>query len=117
MCTKERMSMLEKAKMNILKAQERQKKNYDKKHSCPEVFKLGSLVLKKDFRRKKRKGGKLDLKWEGPYKISRILGRGLYQLQDFYDSSKTVSRVNGVHLKKYILKSPEVRTVCMCMHA
>ena len=32
---------------------------YDKKHSKPECFKKGELVLKKDFTRKKRKGGNL----------------------------------------------------------
>ena len=52
--------ILEKAKDNILKAQLQQKKIYDRKHNVPEVFKIGNVVLKKDFTRKKRKGGKLD---------------------------------------------------------
>ena len=97
-----RLEILQEAKKNIITAQTRQKRDYDKKHSCPETFKVGSTVLKKDFTRKKRKGGKLDSRWVGPYKISCSLGRGLYKLEDIKDTTKVVSRVNGVHLKKYI---------------
>ena len=56
------MTVLKQAKANIDKAQEKQKKDFDKRHHCPETFKLGNLVLKKDMTRKKRKGGKLDTK-------------------------------------------------------
>ena len=51
---------LESVKENILVAQQRQKEQYDHKHSNPEIFTVGALVLKKDFTRKKRAGGKLD---------------------------------------------------------
>ena len=40
-------------KMNIAAAQTRQKEQYDRKHYNPDVFEPGSIVLKKDFRRKK----------------------------------------------------------------
>lgn len=98
---KKRIELLEQAKANIIVAQERQKKVYDQKHSNPHVFRIGALVLKKDFTRKKRKGGKLDSKWVGPYKILATLGRGLYRLQQVCDPAKIVTRVNGVHLKEY----------------
>lgn len=101
-----RVQVLQQAKNNIILAQEKQKQAYDRKHSCPEVFEVKALVLKKDFTRKKRKGGKLDPKWVGPYRIIRKLGRGLYRLRELSDPTKVVSRVNGVHLKKYIM--PEV---------
>ena len=39
-------------------------------------------MLKKDFRRKKRKGGKLDYRWEGPFLITATLGKGLFQLKE-----------------------------------
>ena len=58
-------------------------------------------MLVKDFNRKKRKGGKLDYKWKGPYIITKSLGRGLYSLQA-EDNSHEISRVNGAHLKKYL---------------
>ena len=57
-----RMSVLKEAKTNIDKAQEKQRKDFDRRHHCPVTFKLGKLVLKKDMMRKKRKGGKLDTK-------------------------------------------------------
>ena len=62
---------------------------------------VGATVLKKDFLRKKRKGGKLDNKWIGPYIITGALGRGLYSLQDMKNPGKVLSRVHGTHLKKY----------------
>ena len=56
----EKRERLESVKANIVTAQKRQKEQYDRKHSNPEVFAVGALVLKKDFTRKKRAGGKLD---------------------------------------------------------
>lgn len=103
-----RMETLKQAKNNILKAQKKQKKDYDRKHFCPKVYDIGSIVLKRDFTGKKRKGGKLDSKWVGPYKIIRNLKRGLYKLEDMQDPSKIVSQVNGIHLKKYV--QPKVRS-------
>ena len=64
--------VLESVKKNII-AQTKQKEQYDKKHANPEVFKLGSIVLKKDFSHKKRAGGKMDFHWLGPYKILQAL--------------------------------------------
>ena len=75
---KERVERLEEAKTNILAAQKKQKEHYDRKHAKPHLFKKGQLVLKKDFKRKKRKGGKLDARFFGPYFINKKLGRGIY---------------------------------------
>jgi hypothetical protein len=35
------------------------------------AFKVGAKMLMKDFTRRKRKGGKMDKKWLGPYYITR----------------------------------------------
>ena len=51
-----------------------------------------------------RAGGKLDYRWTGPYRISCALGRGLYRLQEVQNPTKIVTRVNGVPLKRYLLK-------------
>ena len=45
--SKQRASRLEEAKQNILHAQQKQKKTYDKKHAKPECYKIGQLVLKR----------------------------------------------------------------------
>ena len=91
-------------KENILVAQQRQKEQYDRKHANPDIFTMGAIVLKRDFTRKKRAGGKLDSRWTGPYRIIKSLGRGLYSLESVEDSKNTVTRVNGVHLKQYITR-------------
>ncbi len=66
---REEQMVLDQAKANIIKAKLKQKETYNKKHSCTETYKIGAIVLKKDFSRKKRKGGKLDTKWLGPFTI------------------------------------------------
>ena len=76
----ERARRLDEAKQNILKAQQKQKETYDRKHAKPECYKIGQLVLKKDFTRKKRKGGKLEIRFLGPYTISKVLPHGTYKL-------------------------------------
>ncbi len=95
-----RQIVLDQAKAIIIKAQLKQKETYNKKHSCTETYKIGAVVLKKDFLRKKRKGGKLDTKWLGPFIIVGSLGRGLYRLQKI-DSNEIIPRVNVVHMKPY----------------
>ena len=69
-------------KANIEEAQRKQKEHYDLKHGAASCFNVGSVVLKKDFTRKKRKGGKLDYRWQGLYVISASLGKGLFKLKE-----------------------------------
>ena len=58
-------------------------------------------MLLKDFRRRKRKGGKMDYKWSGPYVITQNLGKGLYTIRAMDATNAALSRVNGAHLKPY----------------
>ena len=69
-------------KANIKQAQKKQKKYYDLKHGAVTCFNVGSVVLKKDFTQRKRKGGKMDYRWLGPYVISASLGKGLFKLKE-----------------------------------
>ena len=85
---------------------------------------IGAEVLKKDFRRQKRKGGKLDHRWLGPYTIAQDLGKGFYSLSDGEDI--IVKRICGAHLKIYVPPQPseerslanpsfeEVRFIFLC---
>lgn len=98
--TTKRREVLERVKVNIAKAQAKQKKQYDKKHAVPSAFRVGVRVLKKDFTRKKRRGGKMDPKWLGPYLIVKNLGRGLYKLRSV-ENPGCIVKVNGAHLKVY----------------
>ena len=101
---KEVTDLLKSVKDNIETAQSKQKKYYDAKHGAGLSFKLNALVPRKDFRRPKRKGGKLDPRWLGPYRISGVLGKGLYSLSHCKDGH-IVKRVNGMH--------PNIFRVCL----
>ena len=108
----QRQELLQQVKANILKAQEKQKEYYDRKHANPGAYTVGAKVLKKDFLCKKRKGGKMDARFLGPYIITKDLGRGLYSLELIEDRTVVVHRVNGAHLKPYQTpcQSPESST-------
>ena len=93
-----RNRQLEMVKDNIKAAQEKQKRDYDKKHAKPSLFQVGSLVLAKDHICKKRTGGKLDTRWLGPFRIERVLPRGIYQIST---SNSTTKNYTGAHLKPY----------------
>ena len=87
---------------NIISAQKKQKEQYDKKHSKAVFYSVGTQVLKKDFRKKKRKRGKLDFPWVGPYLITKSLGKGFYELQSCGKGPvTTIPRVSHVHIKVY----------------
>ena len=96
----ERVKQLEEAKENILVAQQKRKEVYDRKHANPECYHIGALVLKKNFLRKKKKGGKLDDRYDGAFKIAKLLPNGVYLIESVEDPSK-VMRVTGAHLKPY----------------
>ena len=93
-----RSSVTEKAKENLEAAQEKQRKDYNRKHANPSVYSLGAKVLVKDILRRKRKGGKMDHHWLGPNSIMKNLGKGVYLIWD--DATKGEWKVNGAHLKK-----------------
>ena len=95
-------ALLEEVQKNIISAQKKQKEQYDKKHSKAVFYSAGTHVLKKNFRKKKRKGGKLDFPWVGPYLITRSLGKGFYELQSCGKGRvTTIPRVSHVHIKVY----------------
>ena len=96
-------------KTNVERAQKKQKLHYDRKHGAGDLFTIGSLVLKKDFRRRRRKGGKMDYRWQGPFVITTVLGKGLYSLTE-RDGNQVVGRINGFHLKRYF-SSPAANVV------
>ena len=84
-------------KANIKQAQKKKKKYYDLKHGAVTCFNVGSVVLKKDFTRRKRKGGKMDYRWLGPYVISASLGKGLFKLKELNGDKDGCALHNIVH--------------------
>ena len=80
-CAEKRQRTEDAIRGNIKRAQRKQKEHYDLKHGAASCFSVGTVVLKKDFTRKKRKGGKLDYRWQGPYVICASVGKGLFRLK------------------------------------
>ena len=89
-----------KAKVNIANAQNRYKRNYDKRFANREVFKMGDLVLLENQRNKNRKGGKRDVKYSGPYTIMDISVEGNCTLK--HETGGVAKRKYPLaHLKRY----------------
>lgn len=86
---------------NIARAQQRQKHDYDRRHNTSSSsFCTNDQVLLKNCKNESRKGGKLEVKWTGPYTISQCLGKGRFVLMD----DAGVCRKQAIHacrLKKY----------------
>ncbi|XP_025702684.1 uncharacterized protein [Arachis hypogaea] len=65
--------------------QRSQKQLAEKKHNkkvVPRTFSEGDLVLRRtEEARRPHSHGKLAANWEGPFRISKVLGMGAYQLQ------------------------------------
>ena len=92
---------MEIAKQNISNAQSKQKKNYDNKHNTP-LCNVGDSVLLKNCRRETRKGGKLEVRWTGPYIIEQLGEKGTVRL------SGLKRKVNLSHIKQYVKRKREV---------
>ena len=99
-----RRQRLELVKANIEAAQRKQKRHYDLKRAVKQQYRVGELVLLKDHTRKKRKGGKLDARWLGPFKICKCLPRGVYLLSS---NAGQIRRATGVQLKVYRKPNPQ----------
>ena len=52
---------------NIAHAQERQKQQYDRKHNTNTTLKIGDKVLQENSKNKHWMGGKLGIRWTGPF--------------------------------------------------
>ena len=112
-----RLEKLNQAQENIKKAQIKQKEHYDKKYAHPNGFLVGDKVLKKDFRKKKRAGGKLDAQYIGPFNITKLLGKGYYSLEGVANPQEVVERVSGAYLKPYkgaLVSAVIQRTITSC---
>ncbi|KAI3678508.1 hypothetical protein L6452_37803 [Arctium lappa] len=65
------------------------------------VFQEGDYVLRRLFQNTQEvNASKLSTKWEGPYQISSIVGKGAYKIQTL-DGRDIPRSWNAVHLKRY----------------
>ncbi|XP_057739852.1 uncharacterized protein LOC130956943 [Arachis stenosperma] len=71
------------------------------KRVFPRDFQTGDLVLRKtEQARRPSTHGKLAATWDGPYRISEVLGKGAYKLEHL-DGDKISNTWNVQSLKKY----------------
>ena len=84
------------ARQNIDNAQERQKKQYDKRVK-PLTYKVGQKVLLHNERKK----DKFDQNWIGPYYIQSTYDNGTYALSDIESGRIVELSVNSKRLKEY----------------
>lgn len=65
---------------------------------CPQGFQEGELVV----RRAEAAGptGKLDAKWDGPFRITEVIGAGTYRLEKL-DGKQLPLTWNARNLRKY----------------
>ena len=66
------------------------------------AFSLGDLVLRKVYGATKEPGaGKLGTRWEGPYKVTKEIRTGVYELRKCKTGLPEMRPWNAYHLKKY----------------
>ena len=90
-----------KAKINIIKSQEKQKLYHDKKNKKKKNFQIGDKVLYYDAAKEKQWSGKLEEKWKGPYYIHEVIHKGSYKIKTI-EGKIMKTPVNGELLKEYI---------------
>ena len=95
----------EKAAANISKAQEVQKRSYNKRCN-PNNFSIGDEVLLEEVKDKNRCGGKLASRYTGPYEIVDVIRAGVYRLQK--ETKVFKKSVNGNRLKPYFRREDPV---------
>ena len=86
---------------NIKKVQSRQKKAYDRRKNYVSDININDMVMRKLQKTVQRKGGKLEKKFAGPYKVVAKTVKGNCQLEDAKGKvPKTWFPIN--QLKKYL---------------
>ena len=58
-------------------------------------------MLLRNLRNEARKGGKLERAWSGPYTISKVLPKGLYNLKKKKDGTELKTSFDSSRLKIY----------------
>ncbi|EIE92289.1 hypothetical protein RO3G_17160 [Rhizopus delemar RA 99-880] len=93
---------------NIQRAQESQKKQIenkilDERKELKPPFKLGDIVLIYRDYLSTSWSAKLQDKWEGPYVIQHILGKGTYHIKSMDPHDIKLRRIHGNRMKPYLL--------------
>ena len=99
--------------ISLQRAQEEQKERYDAKHNTKTNLKVGDEVLVKNMKNTHRMGGKLDIRWTGPYEVVKDCGKMLYKLKFKKTGIALKQAVHCSRLKHYIHPACEVSQVSL----
>lgn len=92
------------ARTNIRRDQAKQQKRYNKKVR-PTTYQVGDLVLRYQSAKAATHSGKLEPKWEGPFTVQAVMGKGVYRLEDsdgsIVDVPVHVQRLKRYHLRRH----------------
>ncbi|GJV11997.1 reverse transcriptase domain-containing protein [Tanacetum coccineum] len=72
---------IEHAAIQEAKSKAKMEKYYNAR-VCNTSFRLGDLVYQNNKASRAKDGGKLRPEWEGPYEVTKSLGKGAYKLRD-----------------------------------
>lgn len=90
----------ERAKIRMASYQQQIANTYNR-HVYVRIFQVGDLVLRKTFQNTMdMTTWKFNDKWEGPYLIDAVVGRGAYRLSTL-DGINIPRSWNATHLNKY----------------
>ncbi|XP_074365325.1 uncharacterized protein LOC141706461 [Apium graveolens] len=81
-------------------AQQEKTANYFNKKVRSKLFKVGDLVLRDSAASQPTITGKLKPTWEGPYRVSKVVSTGTYELS-YLEGQPIKNAWNDIHLKKY----------------
>ena len=96
-----RVDIPEAAGRNIKKAQEKQKRDFDRLHLSSTNVKVGDRVLLENKRRHDRKGGKSSYRWLGPYTV-KVLNKNGLALSESSKGTVLKQKYNSALVKPYI---------------
>ena len=87
------------ARQTIGHEQQRQQRHYDRT-ARPRDFAVQDLVMRYDSSTAQTHSGKLRAKWEGPFRVQTVLGKGVYRLATL-DGQELDRPINARRLKLY----------------
>ncbi|KAJ9538117.1 hypothetical protein OSB04_030850 [Centaurea solstitialis] len=87
--------------LRMMAAQKGTVERYFNKKVKAKIFQVGDYVLRHVFQNTREQNpGKLSIKWEGPYVISKVVGNGAYRLTTM-EGMEIPRSWNAHHLKRY----------------
>ncbi|XP_074352085.1 uncharacterized protein LOC141691246 [Apium graveolens] len=89
----------EKSRLRMITQQEKTAKYFNKKVKNKR-FKVGDLVLRDSAASQPTVSGKFKPTWEGPYRVSKVVSAGTYELSHL-DGQPFKNAWNDIHLKKF----------------